>query len=143
MKMSNNKLFDKGFEEGHGGHYGDIHFDFDGTGGQTFATVTFQRRNEDDEACEITVIQKGLITKQVVGDNKYNPSNRRSATCVYLLEDAGDEGDMKRIEIIEHKGLIGVGFADVDKDEYKYLFGKRPKKAKSDAANFGEGDLTK
>ena len=41
-------------------------------------------RSEDDNKCRITIIKEGQV-KQFIGDNKYNTSNRRQSSSVYVV----------------------------------------------------------
>jgi hypothetical protein len=95
----------------------DMDFDIDNS--QQFATVVFDR-DEDDPECLITIIRDKRIT-QINGNNKYNPSSRRKSTCVYVRE----EGSYKTIKIctIQHKGVTMVEVHEVSKTEIDYLFG--------------------
>lgn len=113
------------------------HLDMD-PNSQQFATVTFQR-GEDEDECTITVTKHnygGNETKVMRGDNKYNLSLRRTSSAVYVanednwyVEEDSDEvlltdlADVTKISILQHKGFTLVESAKVEKDELKYLFG--------------------
>jgi len=101
--------------------YCDLDFEF--CGSQQFATVIFDRE-EDDEKCRITIVRDGTV-RQFTGDNKYNPSLRRRSTCVYVRE----EGSYKTIKIctIQHKGNTLVNVLEVPYEERRYLFQKEIK----------------
>lgn len=96
------------------------HIDFAEYSSQQFATVVFDR-GEDDDKTLITVIS-GEKINQKVGHNKYNPSLRRRSTCVYVQEETCDK--MIKICTIQHKGSTLVQIYDVDEEELLYLFGK-------------------
>lgn len=92
--------------------------DFEVSSSQQFATVLFDR-DEDQSTSLITVIKDNKIN-QFSGNNKYNPSSRRHASCVYVKEEADD----KTIKIctVQHKGTTLVEIHDVDEEEKNYLF---------------------
>ncbi|WP_278414019.1 hypothetical protein [Stutzerimonas kunmingensis] len=89
---------------------------------QQFATVVFDRAEDDDE-CSITILSDGKIN-QFTGDNRYNPSVRRFSTCVYVREE-WDDGDVVKICTIQHKGVTLVEVHSVAADEINYLFNRR------------------
>ncbi len=85
---------------------------------QQFATVLFDR-SEDAEQCLITVIKDGKIN-QFDGDNTYNPSMRRHASCVYVMEES--HTNFIKICTIQHKGCTLVEVHSVSNEECDYLF---------------------
>lgn len=94
--------------------------DFSINSSQQFATVIFER-NEDDKKSLITVIRDKKIN-QFEGNNKYNPSPRRGSTCVYVSEEW--EKNCKTIKIctIQHKGTTLVEIHSAPDEELEYLF---------------------
>ncbi len=91
--------------------------DFDFFSSQQFATVTFDR-TEDDTKSTITTIQNGKIN-QFIGDNKYNPSQRRISTCTYIIEETSDK--VVKFCTIQHKGQTVHQVLPVDQNEIEYL----------------------
>ena len=91
---------------------------FDTSLSQQFATVVFDR-GEDDETSLITIVKDGKIN-QFNGHNKYNPSKRRHSSCVYIKEEDGD--NIIKICTIQHKGNTLLEIHKVTKDELSYLF---------------------
>ncbi|MCF7971918.1 MAG: hypothetical protein K9L22_12235 [Methylococcaceae bacterium] len=98
-------------------NYDDI--DFEECSSQQFATVLFDR-GEDAEQTLITIVKDGKIN-QFTGDNKYNPSLRRHASCVYVREEFED-GKTIKICTVQHKGLTLIEVHSVSDDELNYLF---------------------
>jgi len=96
--------------------FDDIGFEVDSS--QQFATVLFDRDDDQEEAL-ITVIKGGKIN-QFNGDNKYNPSKRRRASCVYVKEEGTDS--TIKICTVQHKGSTLVEVHTVSNDEINYLF---------------------
>jgi hypothetical protein len=92
---------------------------FEVNSSQQFATVIFDR-GEDEEEVIITIIRDGKIN-QFAGSNQYNPSARRSSTCVYAKEE-WDDGDVIKICTIQHKGTTIVEVHSVDQEEMDYVF---------------------
>lgn len=84
---------------------------------QQIATVLFDRQ-ENSETASITVLRDGKIT-QFDGHNKYNPSKRRHASCVYVREECSD--DTIKICTIQHKGITFVELHSVSDEEQSYL----------------------
>ena len=78
---------------------------------QQFATVVFDR-TEDDEEALITVTKNGKTFK-FIGDNTYNPSSRRRATCVYVHQEDNPLQIIK-ICVVQHKGTTSINIYDVD-----------------------------
>ncbi len=97
--------------------YEDI--DFEESASQQFATVLFDR-SEDQEETQITIIKDGKIN-QFTGDNEYNPSSRRHASCVYVKEE-GEDGKTIKICTIQHKGFTLIEVHSVSNVEINYLF---------------------
>ncbi len=100
-------------------NYDDV--DFEGCSSQQFATVLFDR-DEDAGQTLITIIKDGKIN-QFTGDNKYNPSLRRHASCVYIREECDNNKTIK-ICTVQHKGLTLVEVHSVPAEELNYLFEK-------------------
>lgn len=100
--------------------YQDI--DFEGNSSQQFATVVFDR-GEDSETSSITIIKDGKIT-QFDGTNKYNPSERRNSSCVYVHEEE-DKNKVIKICTIQHKGNTYLEIHNVTQEELNYLFPER------------------
>ena len=94
---------------------GDVSFEIHSS--QQFATVVFQR-SEDEEQALITIIRDGLVG-QFKGSNKYNPSTRGISTCVYAKEE-GMGGKHFKICTLQHKGHTQV---EVHNVEYAELYG--------------------
>jgi len=94
-----------------------INFEF--CSSQQFATVNFDR-DEDSDKVLITIIQNGKI-KQIDGDNKYNPSKRRSSSCAYLKEESNDSNIVK-LCTIQHKGNTLFEIHKVSNEEFIYMF---------------------
>lgn len=92
--------------------------DFDIYSSQQFATVVFDR-SEDAENVLITVIRNGMVI-QFSGDNLYNPSLRRSSSCVYVKEECTES--VLKICTIQHKGNTFLEARSVSKKEIDYLF---------------------
>jgi len=93
--------------------------DFEENSSQQFATVLFDR-GEDQEEAKITIIKNGKINK-FTGDNKYNPSARRHSSCVYVKEE-WEDGKTIKICTIQHKGNTLIEVHSVSNDELNYLF---------------------
>ena len=93
--------------------------DFEVHSSQQFATVVFDR-SEDDEKAFITIIKDRKIN-QFEGNNKYNPSARRRSTCVYASEESYG-GRTIKICTIQHKGTTEVEVHSVEQEEMDYLF---------------------
>ena len=93
--------------------------DFEFNSSQQFATVVFDRAEDEEEAL-ITVIKGGMIN-QFKGSNEYNPSNRRRSTCVYVEEEC-EGGKVIKICTIQHKGITLLEVHSVDQAELEYLF---------------------
>jgi hypothetical protein len=85
---------------------------------QQFATVMFDRA-DDEETTLITVMKDGKIN-QLDGDNTFNPSSRRHASCVYVKEECGR--NIIEICTIQHKGTTLVEVHSVSLEEMFYLF---------------------
>jgi hypothetical protein len=90
---------------------------------QTLGTVIFDR-SEDSSECQITIIKKGKIIKftsnEYNGVNHYNPSRRRTASCVYLKEECSNL--FVKICTIQHKGNTFVELRTVSQCEILDLF---------------------
>lgn len=90
---------------------------------QTLGTVIFDR-DEDSEECQITVIKRGKIiqftSNEYNGVNQYNPSDRRTASCVYLKEECSNV--FVKICTIQHKGNTFVELRTVSSCEILDLF---------------------
>lgn len=99
--------------------YEDI--DFEEYSSQQFATVVFDR-SEDEDLALITVIKDRKIN-QFEGSNQYNPSARRWSTCVYVKEE-WEGGKVIKICTIQHKGTTLIEIHGVDQQEVDYLFEK-------------------
>ena len=93
--------------------------DFEVYSSQQFATVVFDR-DEDDSTALITIIKDRKII-QFEGHNRYNPSARRRSTCIYAKEE-WDGGKIIKICTIQHKGETLVEIHSVDQTEFDYLF---------------------
>ncbi|WP_120799072.1 short-chain dehydrogenase [Thiocapsa rosea] len=93
--------------------------DFEVHSSQQFATVVFDR-GEDDEQALITVIKDRKIN-QFEGNNKYNPSARRRSTCIYAKEE-WEGGRVIKICTIQHKGTTLIEVHSVAQAELDYLF---------------------
>jgi len=93
--------------------------DFEVNSSQQFATVVFDRAEDEEEAL-ITVIKGGMIN-QFKGSNEYNPSIRRRSTCVYV-EEEWEGGRVIKICTIQHKGITLLEVFSVDQAELEYLF---------------------
>ncbi len=95
--------------------------DFEINSSQQFATVLFDRA-EDDSKTLITTFTDGKIN-QFEGDNKYNPSKRRHSSAVYVMEEAQNRDDSKFIKIctIQHKGITSIEVHEVLTEELEYL----------------------
>lgn len=93
--------------------------DFEVNSSQQFATVVFDRAEDEEEAL-ITVIKGGMIN-QFKGSNEYNPSIRRRSTCVYVKEE-WEDGKVIKICTIQHKGITLLEVRSVDQAELEYLF---------------------
>lgn len=99
--------------------YDDSKFDsiFDFHNSQQFATVIFDR-TEDATETTITTVQNGIIN-QFKGDNKYNPSDRRISTCVYIIEE--ESNHVVKLCTVQHKGITTTQLWDVKRAELTYL----------------------
>lgn len=86
---------------------------------QQYATVVFDRE-EDSEKTNISILKDGNV-EQFMGNNEYNPSERRHATCIYIREEQNPNNNIK-ICIIQHKGITILDVLKVSKKEFKYLF---------------------
>jgi len=93
---------------------------FDINSSQQFATVMFTR-DEDKQVVLITIFKDGKIN-QLEGNNKYNPSKRRSSSCVYVREE--NDNAVIKICTIQHKGTTLLEIHKVTSDELNYLFGE-------------------
>ncbi len=102
-----------------------MNFDFDGEGGQHFATVFFDRE-EDDTKCLITIVSAGVVYQSFIGNNKYNPSPRRISQVTYLINDGYEVlPQIAKIATVFHKGNIERTLhKNVKQEEMDYLFGK-------------------
>lgn len=97
--------------------------DFEVYSSKQFATVVFDRI-EDSHISTITVIQYGKVS-QYEDCNRYNPSDRRTSTCVYVSEE-WEEGKVVKICTIQHKGETLVQVHSVTDEEIKYFRLKVP-----------------
>lgn len=93
--------------------------DFEIYSSQQFATVIFDR-SEDGKETLITIIKDGK-TRQFDGNNKYNPSERRHSSCVYV-EEEWVGGKVIKICTIQHKGTTLLQVRKVQQEELSYLF---------------------
>ncbi len=103
----------------HYNDYSDVEFEsiFDFHNSQQFATVIFDRKEDNDQST-ITVIQNGEIN-QFIGNNTYNPSERRISTCVYVVEEQTNY--VIKICTVQHKGITSTQLREVKQPELKYL----------------------
>lgn len=99
-----------------------LNCDFEFNGSQQFGTVSFDRK-EDSEKTLITVIYKGNV-RQFEGGNLFNPSGRRSSSCVYVKEECSNK--CIKICTVQHKGITYLCVEKVSRDEVIYLFGEGP-----------------
>jgi hypothetical protein len=92
------------------------------SGCQQFATVFFDRKEDDDTARITVVAGNGVITVKD-GHNLYNPSSRRHSVCTYITDEC-DDTYIQKFCVIQHKGGTIFEIHSVSKEEMEYLFGR-------------------
>ncbi|WP_067586484.1 hypothetical protein [Endozoicomonas ascidiicola] len=93
----------------------ELPFGFETTASQQFATVLFDRPEEDSTDCKITVITRDGMVNQFMSNNTHNPSIRRHASCVYVMEEFNNT--FMRICTIQHKGITLLEVEEVFEQE--------------------------